>query len=186
MNCTNRGQMDLGDWSGEQIHPRCEESPPGLSMFGKIAPEVYNGPATFSPVDRSELRDGCTYNRRWVDFLSSGMRVVTTESITLSMSGPVAAVMEADPKGEYGRFVPVPGKTLSFTASMPSGKARFRFELDAEATSHFPGYATNADIDDAFFEKYDLAQWRGHYANDGPDLLFDPWHFADQQEWSAR
>ena len=37
VNCTNRGQMDLRDWNGEQIHPRCEESPPGLSMFGKIA-----------------------------------------------------------------------------------------------------------------------------------------------------
>ena len=109
-----------------------------------------------------------------MDYLRAGTKVVTTESITLSMSGPVAAVMEADPKGEYGRFVPVPGKTLSFTASVPSGKARFRFELDPEATPHFPGYATNANIDDAFFEKYNLARWRGQYANDGPDPLFGP------------
>ena len=109
--------------------------------------------------------------------------VVTTESMTLSMSGPVTAVMEADPKGEYGRFVPVPGQTLTFTASVASGAARFRFELDPGATSHFPGYATNANIDDVFFVKYNLGHLRGRYANDGPDMIFDEKHFGGQ-EWS--
>ena len=50
----------------------------------------------------------------------------------------------------YARFVPTPGATLTFTASVRSGTARFRFELDPDATSRFPGYATNADVDDGF------------------------------------
>jgi hypothetical protein len=92
--------------------------------------------------------------------------------------------VDPDPTGEYGSFVPVPGQTLKFTASVPSGTARFRFELDPEGTSHFPGYATNADIDDAFFLKYDVLSLEGQYKNDGPDVLFDPSRFANREEWS--
>jgi hypothetical protein len=48
--------------------------------------------------------------------------------------------------------------------------------------SHFR-YATNANIDDVFFVKYNLGHLRGRYANDGPDMIFDAEHFGGQ-EWS--
>ena len=165
VHCTARGSMDLKDWNGEQIHPRCEESPPGLSMFGKIAPEVYNGPGTFSPVDRSELRDGCTYDRRWVDFLSSGMRVVTTESIWLDEADVNAKVFP------NSNFEPTPGATFRLygRANVP---VRWKFVL--VESSRLRGYATNADVDPAFFEIYDLPSLRGRYGTMDPDLIFDP------------
>jgi hypothetical protein len=128
----------------------------------------------------SAPQDGCSESSatRHVQGNSVG-----TSSYSLTVSGPVDAVMEVDPDGEYGRFVPVPGETLTFTARARSGTARFRFELDSDGTSHFPGYATNANIDDTFFVKHNLIGLRNGYANDAPDVIFDREHFS-AQEWS--
>jgi hypothetical protein len=94
----------------------------------------------------------------------------------------IGATITVDPE-TYRRFVPVPGATLSFVATVPAGSARFRFELDPAATSRFPGYATNANIDDAFFLRYGLAHLQREYGNDGPDFLFDSAAF-NPGEWS--
>jgi len=115
---------------------------------------------------------GCAYEKAW----PKGSR--PAGSFSVSVSAPVTASMEVDPNAEYGRFVPVPGETLTFVASVPSGQARFRFELDPEATSHFPGYATNANIDTAFLAKHELADLPAPYANDGPDVIFHPKHHS--------
>ena len=123
---------------------------------------------------------GCSYEKTWL------MGTRGAGSLSVSVSAPVTAVMEVDPDptGDYGRFVPVPGEMLIFTASVPSGTARFRFELDPAETSRFAGYATNANIDDeVFFERHDLTHLRDAYTNDGPDFLFDPARF-NRQDWS--
>lgn len=125
----------------------------------------------------------CQYHESWRRELAAGYY---EGSFQVTRAPVVDAVMQIDraPDSAYARFVPSPGGRLTFTASVPSGTARFRFELDPERTSHFPGYAANAPVDAVFFEKYNLAHWRGAYPNDGPDLVFDSWNFADRDEWS--
>jgi hypothetical protein len=136
----------------------------------------------FPGIPGDEEFEGCQYNESWRRDLADSYY----EGSAHATRAPVVeAVMQVDsaPDSAYARFVPSPGGTLTFTASVPSGAARFRFELDPEGTSHFPGYATNARVDDVFFVKYNLGHLRGRYANDGPDMMFDAEHFG-AQEWS--
>lgn len=153
-------------------HPRDSTPAPPANLSKRDAL-----PAPSLP-DEYELT-GCGYEKTWL-FGTRG-----AGSMSVSVSAPVTAVVEVDPdpNGTYGSFVPVPGETLTFHASVPVGTARFRFELDPQATSAFPGYATNATVDDMFFAKYNLGHLRGRYANDGPDMIFDGEHFGGQ-EWS--
>ncbi len=189
--CTGGGPVNLGPTDSSQanegaptLHSQCETI---------VTPADDRGPRdtsrTSSTGDVNQFptvsppQDGCSVSEagRFV----RGTEVTTT-SYSLTVSPYVDAVMEVDRDGEYGRFVPEPGKTLTFTAHVRSHpEALFRFELDAEGTSRFPGYATNANIDVTFFVKHDLIQLRDGYANDGPDVLFDAKHFSDQ-EWSRR
>jgi hypothetical protein len=189
--CTSRGKLELGPavaGSGDDLTPAqkarllasCETTyrpresgvptPPPTTTETRELLQVLGMP------NDDELT-GCAYEKTW----PKGGR--PAGSFSVSVSAPTTALMEVDPKGEYGRFVPVPGQTLTFTASVPAGMARFRFELDPEATSHFPGYATNANVDEAFFVKYKLAHLADAYANDGPDFMFDRERLSGQ-EWS--
>jgi hypothetical protein len=99
---------------------------------------------------------------------------------TLSVAGDsqVDTTLRVQAGEEYSRFVPEPGAKLVFTASLPTGEARFRFELDRAGTSRFPGYASNANIDDVFFVKHNLSHLRGQYTNHDPDVIFDPEDFG--------
>ncbi|RPI51678.1 MAG: hypothetical protein EHM55_18350 [Acidobacteria bacterium] len=137
----------------------------------------------FPGLPGDQALSGCRYNDAWRREQSRGYY---DGAFTVSVSAPIRAVMEVSRRVDeaYGQFVPVPGRTLTFTASVPSGTARFRFELDPEETSRFPGYATNANVDDGFFDKYNLEPLRGDYGNDDADLIFDPRQFTDRQEWS--
>ena len=117
-----------------------------------------DGSVPAPPPDRSGTREllqvpgmphedeltGCAYETSW----PKGGR--PAGSFSVSVSAPLGAVMDVDPdpQGPYGRFVPIPGENLTFAASVPAGTARFRFELDPETTSRFPGYATNANVDE--------------------------------------
>jgi len=190
-SCTGGGTLELGPavaGGGDDLTPEQQEQlrPACVTTYQPRESSVPTPPPTLSKRDalpapsmpyEGELT-GCAYEKSWPGHPSG--------SFSVSVSAPVTAIMEVSRRADeaYAQFVPTPGATLTFTASVPSGTARFRFELDPEATSSFPGYATNANIDEVFFEKYNLAQWRGQYANDGPDVLFDRWHFTDQQEWS--
>jgi hypothetical protein len=190
--CSGGGTLELGPavWGAEDdltpeqkaqlqshsvttTHPRDGGRPAPAPTTGTCGAGLLQVPGM---PNENELT-GCAYEQSW----PRGGR--PPGSFSVSVSAPVTAVMDVDPDGEYGRFVPVPGETLILTASVPSGEARFRFELDPEATSRFPGYATNASVDDAFFVKYNLGHVLGRYANDGPDLMFDAEHFGGQ-EWS--
>jgi hypothetical protein len=192
--CTSGGTLELGPTvagSGDDLTPaqQAQLLAPCVTTFQPRESGV-PAPAPSTTETRELLQvlgmpnddelAGCAYEKTW----PKGGR--PAGSFSVSVSTPVTAVMEVSRRAEdpYARFVPSPGSTLTFTASVPSGAARFRFELDPEATSRFPGYATNADIDDAFFVKYNLSSERLDYKNDGPDVIFNRSHFGNQQEWS--
>jgi hypothetical protein len=192
--CTSGGTLELGPavaGSGDDLTP-AQKAQLLASCVTTYQPR--EGGVPTPPPSTTEARElvqvlgmpneeeltGCTYEKAW----PKGGR--PAGSFSVSVSASLGAVMEVSRRAEedYARFVPTPGATLTFTASVPSGTARFRFELDPDATSRFPGYATNANIDDAFFVKYSLSSQRRDYKNDGPDVIFDRSHFENRQEWS--
>ena len=185
--CSGGGTLELGPSAHDvltpeqkaQLRPSCVTTyrqreagptpPPTLSQRDALdAPSLPN----------EDQLTGCAYERTWLMGNRGG------GSLSVSVSAPVTAVMEVDPQGEYGKFVPVPGETLTFVASVPAGTARFRFELDPGATSRFPGYATNAYNDHLFFAKHPrVAHLNEKYIDYDPDLIFDPAQFP-ASEWS--
>jgi hypothetical protein len=191
--CTGSGTLELGPavaGSGDDLTPeqKAHLLAPCVTTYQPRESGVPTPPP--APTDPRALLQvlgmpnedelvGCAYEKTW----PKGGR--PAGSFSVSVSTPLGAVMEVSRRAEetYARFVPAPGATLTFTASVPSGTARFRFELDADATSHFPGYATNANIDDAFRASHELAGLPGGYANDGPDVIFHPKHYS-AQDWS--
>ena len=92
------------------------------------------------------------------------------ETLTASLTGAVAATLEyASP--EERAFVPAPGKVMKVTGKS-SNAVRWAFDLDP--VSRLRGYATNADVDKAFFERYELPYLSPLYDTWGPDLIFQP------------
>jgi hypothetical protein len=119
-------------------------------------------------VSWDKLRDDCSYSEERPGY-----------SYSVWVSPEIDAVMEvkADRGSEYWNFVPEPGKPIKF--SVKSNKpALFKFEFKEEDVSHFSGYATNADVDDACLYRWGLGHLRGTYKNDGPDLILDPKNHA--------
>jgi hypothetical protein len=189
--CAGSGTLELGPtvWgSGDDVTPeqKAQLRPARVTTYrprdgGVPAPP----PTTEGTCDllqvlgmpNEDALTGCGYEKAW----PKGSR--PAGSMRVSVSAPVSAGLDVDPAGEYGRFVPVPGHGLTVVARVPEGTARFRFELHPQNTSHFPGYATNATVDDAFFVRYNLGDLRGRYANDGPDVIFHPRDFG-AQEWA--
>ncbi len=187
--CTGGGPVNLGPTDSSQanegaptLHSECETI---------VTPADDRGPRdtsrTSSTGDVNQFptvgppQDGCSVSEAGRHVQGTN---VTTTSYSLTVSPYVDAVLEVDRDGEYGKFVPVPSKTLTVTAHVRSHpEALFRFELDSDGTSHFPGYATNANIDDVFFVKHNLTHLHGVYANDGPDVIFDRERFG-RLEWS--
>ena len=188
--CDGGGTLELGPSAHdvitreqqEQMRPGCVTTVQPLDSTPAPPASLSKRDALPAPSLPSEYElTGCAYEKTWL------MGTNGAGSLSVSVSAPVTAVMEVDPDptGTYGSFVPVPGETLTFVASVPSGEARFRFELDPQATSHFPGYATNANIDEAFLAKHELEHLPGQYANDAPDMIFHPKHHS-AQDWSRR
>jgi hypothetical protein len=89
--------------------------------------------------------------------------------------------VKTDSGSDYFKFVPGPREKVWFSvrSSIP---VHLQFQL--EKVSRFPGYATNADVDDAFFYRYTLDHLKERgYPNNGPDLIFDPKDFEDTGVW---
>jgi hypothetical protein len=55
-----------------------------------------------------------------------------------------------------------------------------------EESSRLRGYATNAEINLAFFELYDLMPLRGTYGTTDPDLIFDPSKYEPPRDQSGQ
>ena len=189
--CNGGGTLELGPAvaAGEdlltpeqkaQLRPSCVTTYRQREAGPTPAPTHSKRDALDAPsVPNEDQLTGCAYEKMWLMGTRGG------GSLSVSVSAPVTAVMEVSRRAEdeYARFVPAPGETLSFTASVPAGTARFRFELDPDATSRFPGYATNANVDDAFLAKHQLDQLPSAYANDDPDVIFHPQHHK-AADWS--
>jgi hypothetical protein len=189
-SCTGGGTLELGpavDSSGDdltagqkaQLQADCVTTyQPRDSAVPAPPPTLTKRDPLAAPgMPNEEELTGCAYEKTWSGHPAG--------SFSVSVSPPLGAVMEVSRRAEdaYARFVPTPGATLGFTASVPSGTARFRFELDPDATSRFPGYATNANVDAAFLASHELERLSGGYANDGPDVIFHPKHYR-AQDWS--
>jgi hypothetical protein len=162
IRCVNRGVVDLMNWHGAPVHPQCHETE---EIFGTISPGVFTGPPNFSPVGRSQLRDGCTYNNRSVT-ANGDFRAVTTESITLDEANVSAKVFP------NSAVEPYPGETFLHVEGRANLPVRWKFVL--VESSRLRGYATNADVDQSFFERFDLRPLHGSYGTMDPDLIFDP------------
>jgi hypothetical protein len=175
-SCENKGEADLEITPDPSVRSRCQETP----RFGFISARTLPTLGWTGPRPDDQMRDGCAFNTRSRTLGSDGTVGFITVSITVSRGQP-DAVVDVD-RRQYDAFVPEPGTTLTFTARS-ARPARFRFELEREGTSRFPGYATNASVDEAFFTTYNLHRLRGRYPNDGPDFVFYPSNFAET-EWA--
>ncbi len=194
--CAGGGSVELGegyitetllvptDAQREQLRPACVTETTARDTGETIRTTSMGDAVGLPGVPGADQLEGCTFNESWHLEQSRGYH---DGSFSVSVSGAVPATMEVSRGVDepYARFVPAPGQTLTFTATAPVGTARFRFELDSEGTSRFPGYATNARVDEAFFARYEdgVGHLRGQYADDGPDVIFDPRHFGSDA-WS--
>jgi len=171
--CEGKGSLELGpgdsitDEQYKQMQMTCKEEKTGV-IFGYFwLPQVISPPDV---VEWEKLRNGCFYSEQRPGYRYS-VRVVET-----------GAIVEIDTDEEYRDFVPEPNGQILFDvrSNIP---ALFRFTL--EQVSNFSGYATNADVDDAFFNRYGLTDLRGKYGNKDPDLIFDP-RYYDGSEYFRR
>lgn len=178
--CKGSGQADVTK-ADQKFDIPCETQKYGV--FWGFFPRP---PSSISPpkiITWDQLRDDCSYSEEqpW----DHGFH-----RYSVSVAADVDAVMEASTghDSEYWQFVPAVGKKISFSvrSNVP---ARFRFTL--ENVSHFPGFATNANVDEDFFAMYgldhdqylDQGQYlRDHYKNEDADLIFDPQDFADNKK----
>jgi len=179
--CIGQGTVDLGPAKAPDATTPDQDAQMLIPCKDWDAPNVWSFIKVPNPKVRLPIIDmsmtNCEPTRRWSE---GGVRY------TLSVAGDAQAdaVVEIDYE-TYAAFVPEPGRPLTFTARSASGPVRFRFELDPAGTSRFPGYATNAKVDDAFFTKYNFGNLRGRYADRDPDFIFNPEHFG-ASAWSRR
>ncbi len=117
-----------------------------------------------------KLRNDCSYSEE-----SPGYRY----SVWVTVQFDAVVDVSTETGSEYEQFDPGPGETLTVAARVrPSIPAYFKFMIQRDEVSRFPGYATNANIDDGFYAKFPaLNHLRGRYKNDDPDLFFDPENF---------
>jgi hypothetical protein len=176
-DCESSGSIDLGPASSaDAITPeqREELTIPCKSWSNTTHFTFIAAPPTTVPRPRIDYGMANCETRRWsthgVDY-------------TLSVAGDLDASVTV-PEGLQS-FVPEPGRTLTVSASSNSGPVRFKFELDPAGTSAFPGYATNANVDEAFFVAHQLPHLKEAYANDSPDVIFDRENLSGR-EWSRR
>ncbi len=179
--CNDGDGVDLGpskwvdqvpDTASDALHIDCETEDfiPHFGYFmGYPVPKNVSviSPPKIVPLEK--LRDGCSYSE---EDEREGYRYsvwVTTE---------FDAVVEVNNArgGPYASFEPEPGATIAFTAKVrPPIPATFKFEIKRDEVSRYPGYASNAPVDDRFHARFpSLEHLRGRYQNDDPDLIFDP------------
>jgi hypothetical protein len=191
VSCAGGGSFDLGsddasqrraDQQIEAARTRCNESHPTeqWAVFHRASPLVWDSPAkALSPLNWEQLGDGCEWSesKTWTDDLGTH---TDSRHVWVSKLEAVVEIGPADAKA-LKRFVPEPGRWLavSVRSNIPT---LFRFEL--EGVSRYPGFATNANIDDAFFlQRPVVAHLRSRYQHGDPDFIFDPRGYEGEPKW---
>ncbi|MBI3304314.1 MAG: hypothetical protein HYZ72_19790 [Deltaproteobacteria bacterium] len=171
---------DLTEAQRKQLQVPCETKDVTGAQAHVMGPDPdpIPGPSQIEPpnvVGWEKLRDNCSYSKDWSD--GGGHHTYSVSALP-----EIDAVMDVktDDRSEYWHFVPKPRGKVSFSVRS-NFPVRFHFTL--KEVSRFPGYATNANIDDAFFWRYTLEHLKGKYKNDDPDLVFDPEDFEDREVW---
>ena len=142
---------------------------PGHPLGGRTSSgpaETPMRPVLPDGVSESDLTE-CRYRssrtwRRGGDF--------EVETQTASLTPPFSATLDYA-SAEDRRFVPVPGRTIRVSARSSSPML---WAFDINPVSKLRGYATNADIDSAFFESFKLPYLANQYDTRDADLIFDP------------
>ena len=190
--CHGAGSLDLGpgrDSAGltgaqrEALQATCERK--HLATAFRLYQVLPRKPPLPVIPSVSDLDENCAWREE------SGSR---RTSVWLTPEVDAVVEMDTKPGSAYSRFVPEPGKTVELTVrTVPAYPARFRFVIDRDHTSHFPGFASNAKIertsdtagfDEGFFQRYHLEHLAGSYKDNSPDLIFDP-RFFDSRTWSG-
>ncbi|HUL72702.1 MAG TPA: hypothetical protein VLT86_06345, partial [Vicinamibacterales bacterium] len=171
--CQGEGHLDLGpasDWAELTTAQKDAMKADCTSKHMIISNHLIGFPASTPPPpvipDVKDLDAGCEYRVE-----------EDTRRTDVWLTPEVDAVVDLDtgPSSAYALFVPVPGQAVAITAhTSPALPARFRFVIDYDHTSHFPGYASNANIDDDFFRRFKLEHLASQYHDQSPDLIFDP------------
>jgi hypothetical protein len=175
--CHGSGESSLGATEGEYhdgwptVSLRCET----VSVADDDSNRVRRGRTTEETRLNVRLdwpRRGCAdgESRRTVD-RQGGVE-------TASWSLAVSPYVEADVRVDRGFAYPTPGSVLELEGSA-AAPVRWKFEL--APVSRLRGYATNADVDAAFFRTYKLEALQGRYGTLAPDLVFDPFYY--EQQW---
>jgi hypothetical protein len=185
VQCEGGGSVDRTRSDASQAidagKPRCLQSPPDqrYRVFGKPWPNVWGSPGNPRPISLDQLGGGCSWSaeKTWPD--GSGGTNTQKETVWVSELDAVVEFSARDAQ-ELARFLPVPGRWITVTvrSNVPT---LFRFEIDD--VTRYPGFATNANVDDAFFLRSGLAPLRGRYKNGDPDFIFDPWSYEGQSAW---
>jgi len=180
--CEGGGRMDLGGATGWSALTREQEQAlEATCTFQRymISIHTFGVPRRPPPPvipDVKDLDEGCEYREE------DG-----TRRTDVWLTPEVSAVVDLDmkPDDEYAKFVPEPGRTVKLTAHTdPAYPAIFKFVIDPEHTSHFAGYAGNANVDPAFFERYGLQRLANSYTDQSPDLIFDP-QLKENKHWAV-
>lgn len=180
--CKGSGSLELGPSSSVDAitdeHARALRIPCTTRDFMTHFTFIEQPPQRISVpriVDWEKLREGCSYSEER-----------GSERYTVSVAPEIEGVIELDTRfgGAYWAFEPLPGRSFVMTVTTrPSTPAYFKFVLEPNEVSRFPGYASNANVDAAFFVKAGLTDLQGRYPNDGPDLLFAPRDYTDRSLW---
>lgn len=182
-SCHGGGSLDLGSSRKDQdLTAEQRQAMQASCEFKKLATAFrpYGHLPSRPPLPRlpglSEFDESCAYREEH-----------GTERTSIWLTPDVEAVVEMDtkPGTAYARFVPEPGKFVELTVkTVPPFPARFRFVIDRDHTSAFPGYAGNAWIDKWFFKRYHLEHLADEYKDSSPDLIFDKLNFQGRG-WST-
>ena len=142
--------------------------------FFKEPPDRINVPAL---VSEDQLRDNCSYAEE---------RPGYKYSVWLGEDYEAVVDVDTGPDSAYTRFAPAPGLGLQLSVrTSPATPSLFRFVLQRDEVSRFPGYATNAVVNDAFLDGAGMSHLRGRYGNEDPDWIFDERDFENKDLWGV-
>jgi hypothetical protein len=186
--CREQSGSSRNDYNdlGVQVWPPHSLRIPQIVPWEKMRRDKDGKPCSYS-VEVEAIDDGLgssytnTFDLGVLGGYKGDLPGKTGYSVSVSPEYEAAIDVKTDDRSDYWKFVPKPrGKVwFSVRSNIPM---LFRFKL--ENVSRFPGYSTNANIDDAFFWRYSLEHLKkAKYPNDGPDLIFDPKDFEDTKVW---